>query len=349
MKKIFDSPRPEAHWKNGGQTGFTLVELMVSMAIGLFLAASIAGIYIAARKVFASTSAAISMDENARAAFDLIGASIRQASFDGCGSVNGAINGDTRGGALDHWWDHFAQPVSGLTLNAPDSRFAAAAAGSDVLILIGIDSRREASVVSDDPASATITTGPHTFKAGDVLLATDCNLNSYFVMTGGTSTTIVHDASGNCSAALGAACAGGAVVIAAPYTLPAGALILPMTADAWFVAPSGTAGKGNSLWNASAGGQFTESVNGVESIALQYGLDSDGDGSINGYVNAGAVNNWSQALAVKVRLLMATAPDSGANAVSSNAYAFNDRQITPADKRFYREYITVFALRNRNS
>jgi len=340
-----------------GQTGLTLVELMISLAIGLFLVAAVAGVYIAARNVFVVTHSATIMDENARTAFAWIGNGIRQARFDGCRGSDGAIVGDTRRGAFTDWWNDIGNPVRGYSLSATDSRFANSVANSDALTLIGIDSSRETTVVSDDPASATITTGRHAFANGETLLVTDCQLNSLFIKTGGSAgggstQTIVHGATLNCSAALGDACANGGSG-SASYTLNPGALIVPLVANAYYVAPASNADKGRSLWNTTTevGGGLSarELVGGVERLAFRFAVDTDGDGSINGYLAPTAITDWTQVKAVQVRLLLATLPDSGAKSTGSNAYTFNGATITPAagDRRIYREYTAIFSLRNQ--
>ena len=347
------------------QRGFTLVELMVSAVIGLFIVAAVGGIYISSKRTFWSTNAIASMDDTARAVFDLMGTSIRQADFTGCQRLGGTINGDTRAIAGTQWWNDLATPVRAYVAPDPALSFTAPAptpvAGTQVLTLIGADPAREASVVADDPATGVITTGVHGFSNGQTLLATSCMLNSFFIMTGGAGgNTIAHALPGNCDIALDFTCGSGAAPNSQKLTL--GASILPVVATAWYVAPSGNvAGKGRSLWQASTNSPAqpasAELVNGVENLAFDLGVDTAGNGSVNRWLPPGSVTDWSQVLAVRVHLLLSTLPDSATSAVGANTsitFPANSTTVltastTPAidPRRVYREYSAVFAIRNR--
>jgi len=347
------------------QAGFSLVELMIAVAIGLLMLTFIGGIYISTTRSFAATTAVTGMDENARALFDVIGSSVRQSAFNGCGRISSVINGDTRtipvtGGIPDNWWQNTVQPVQGATLTSADGRFPnshpanllPAGSTTDVLMLVGVDSQNAATVSADDGSTITTGTGSPAFQPTQTLLATSCQVNSFFVATVGTSgATITHDASANCSASLSSACAIVNVTAAAGNpTLPVGSLILPVVANAYYIAPSGTPGKGNSLWSCVDGvsGNCNELSNGVENMAVYFGLDAAGRGSVDSWVPPGNVANWDQVKAVQVRLLLATMPDAGTVSAGGNAYTFNGATFTPAptDRRVYREYTAIFSARN---
>lgn len=347
--------------------GFTLIELMVSVAIGLFLIAGVGSVYVASRRVFSSTGATTGMDDNARTAFEWIGASARQAGYQGCNRLSGTVNGDVRGSVnTANWWQNFANPVQGYTIGSGDPGFNNGSGGSainatDALVLIGADTTGQAMVQNDDetdnPAVITTTTA-HGFQAGQILLATDCQTNSYFVASTAAGTTITHAAGANCSQNLSSSCSG---VTSAPaagtnVTIAPGGLILPIVATAYFIAPSATGTtKGNSLWalTSTTSGTPTavELVNGVQNMKIDYGIDTNDDGSIDGYTDT--VTNWSQVAAIQVHLLLATLPDSGAVSSGSNTYTFdgstvNPKAADPTDNRIYREYTSVFSLRNKS-
>jgi len=382
--------------------GFTLVELMVAVAIGLFLLTIIVGIYVTGVRNFTSTNAVTGLDENARAIFDLIGTNVRQSGFNGCGRLTdgGIINGDTRTTILVRdptninanpvnptlWWTDTTAPVQGATLASADSRFPnshpanllPAGSKTDVLMLVGVDSQNVASVVAN-PANPNITTGAHKFTPGQMLLASSCQLNSFFVASAGTGgSQITHTMADNCDTNLAGACATGGPAVAVNAVLPDGALILPVVATAYYVAPSSTAGKGNSLWSCTisaaappplactSGNAATELVNGVENMALSFGLDTSTDslmgaadptrslglvnpiGSADTWANPDNVTNWSRVVAVRVTLLLATMPDVNSVTTGNNAYTFNgSASVTPTDRRVYRQYTATFSVRNR--
>ena len=399
-------------WAGKGQAGFTLVELLVALVIGLFLIAAIGGVYASSRGIFSATGEAISMDDNARAAFEWIGDSARQAGFGGCsGQLLNIAPGDVRGGNYanatnpNSWWLNLDQPVQGfLPTSQPDQTFPTVSAGapssstdantpppervanSDAFALIGVDIKNEAVVQHDDDGgtvSTITTTTPHSIQAGQILLGTDCQTNSYFVassVSNSQSSGTVTIASGNnCSINLADSCGrSGGITVAGttPITLQDGGLIMPVIANAYFIAPSVSAiaptaatstaatstattpaNQSNSLWVLTTDGSTDgnpvprELVRGVQNMKVEYGLDTNGDGSIDSYVPASSVTNWSQVIALKVHLLMATQPASGVRSVGSNAITFDGTTFQPpaGDNRIYREYTSVFSLRNRVS
>jgi type IV pilus assembly protein PilW len=350
------------------QAGFTLIELMVAMVIGLFIVAGVGGVYIASKRSFWATHAITSMDDTARAVFDLMGMSIRQAGFDGCQQLAYSYNGDTRNVNTNQWWNNVGAPVQAYVAPAPNFTSPAPVPGTGVLTLVGVDPTREAYVISDNPAAGVITTGAHSFTTGQTLLATSCRVNSFFMMTGGDGGNIIAHGTngnpGNCNTALGFTCGDTAVPVA--FALPAGASILPVVTTAWFAAPSANAAKGNSLWQASTANlpgapvadittapSAIELVNGVENLAFDFGLDPGGSGSITQWRSTNNVTNWNQVMAVRVHLLLSTLPDSATAALGNNIVNFNGQQLTETTtpvidpRRIYREYTSVFTIRNR--
>ena len=76
--------------------GVTLIELMISLTIGLLIIAGIGFAFLASRQGFRSQDALSRMQEGARTAFEIMGRDIRQTGFRGCPPnttrYNGAIN-----------------------------------------------------------------------------------------------------------------------------------------------------------------------------------------------------------------------------------------------------------------
>jgi hypothetical protein len=88
-----------------------------------------------------------------------------------------------------------------------------------------------------------------------------------------------------------------------------------------------------------------EQVIGVEHLQFQYGLDSDADGVIENYVDAGAVADWANVRTVRFWLLFrAECPDP--DFVSTRTYVLGNQSYSP-DDNFRRQLrsLTV-ALRN---
>ena len=72
-------------------SGLSLVEILVALALGLFLILGAVSIYGRTRAVYRSTEAVARLQETARYAFDVIEPDVRMASYWGLGSRSGHV------------------------------------------------------------------------------------------------------------------------------------------------------------------------------------------------------------------------------------------------------------------
>ncbi|MHB9101715.1 MAG: PilW family protein [Sulfuricella sp.] len=339
-------------------SGLTLVELMVAIAISLLLTVAIGGVFLSSKSSFRYQDAMSRVQENARFAMEKLSRDIRIAGYNGCGSLSTVAN-TVIGGTGSLWLD-LTTPVMGYEggVSAFPTEFSEAVAGTDAIILKGVDPSTELAVISHNAAAAQINTTVNTIPAGEILIITDCSQTSIFQMTGPSSaskTNIVHNTGtgipGNCTKYLGASCPGSST----PYTFKPGASLLRMYANGYYIKPSATAGVGNSLWMRSITGQTTgvpadvELINGVENMQIEYGVDTDADSSANKYIKADAITaaDWAKVVSVKVSLLLATPATDNNLSSKSQTYTYNGVTTTATDRRVRHVYTSVINLRNR--
>ena len=80
------------------QKGFSLIELMVSITIGLILLAGVLSIFFSSRVTFSTNERTARLQENGRVALDLVTHDIRSAGYQGCARgvpVNNTLVGPT--------------------------------------------------------------------------------------------------------------------------------------------------------------------------------------------------------------------------------------------------------------
>lgn len=337
--------------------GVSLIELLISIAIGLFLVAVVGGVYLSSKQSFTYQDAMSRLQENARFAMEAMARDIRMAGYTGCGNLSRVAN--TVNGGASNWWLNFSAPVVGYdNLSASQTQFPSAVAGTDAIVLIGVG-EGEVSVISHNANAATIQTTQHSIKPGAILVLTDCSQTSVFQMSGPTNnnanaTNVNHNTGnavnpGNCNKQLGASCP-----TAKAYTFRPGSSLLQMYANGYYIRPSATANNGNALWVCSISGQTggvadcTELIGGVDNMQITYGLDTDGDSSANGYVDASGVGNWAQVVSVRVSLLMATPPSAGTLSSTAQTYTYNGTSSTATDRRVRHVYSSTVNVRNRS-
>jgi len=343
-------------------SGLTLVELMVAIAISLLLTVAIGGVFLSSKSSFRYQDAMSRVQENARFAMEKLSRDIRMAGFNGCGSLSTVAN-TVIGGTGSLWLD-LTTPVMGYEggVSAFPTEFSGAVAGTDAIILKGVDPSTEFAVISHNAAAAQIDTTVNTIQAGEILIITDCSQTSIFQMTGPTSaskTNVVHNTGtgtpGNCTKYLGASCPASPTT----YTFKPGASLLRMYANGYYIKPSATqingVSVGNSLWMRSITGQTTgapapadvELINGVENMQIEYGVDTDADSSANKYVKADSITAADWVVSVKVSLLLATPATDNNLSSKSQTYTYNGVTTTATDRRVRHVYTSVINLRNR--
>lgn len=344
--------------------GFTLVELMVAIAIGLFLSAVTGTIYVNSKNMFNYQDAMSRLQENARFAMERMSRDIRMAGFSTCGKLSGSIANKVNGGT-SNWWFNLDTPIMGFdNISAPPltlpSNSPSPIAGTDAFYVLGsndsgVSVKNHLINASNEP---TFETNPHSIKPGAILVVTDCHQTSVFQMSVPTNnnnqfTQINHApgasvSPGNCAKGLRASCPS-----TDDYYFKPGASILQLYANYYFIAPSNTANSGNSLWTCSienqTGGnvECAELINSVENMQVEYGVDTDSDQSANAYLDAGSVTNWANVLSVRINLLLATPPSAGNLSSTAQTYKFNSQTITAQDRRVRRTYSSVINMRNR--
>ena len=331
------------------QRGFSVVELMVAMVIGLILMAGVLQAFSGSRATYTINERLARLQENQRIAADMIQNDIRQAGYRGCAKetpFSNTLNSDT----TLQW--NFAVPLQGYeattaTAWSPvlDAAIDSPRGDSDILA-VRVPIRGGQSVVLNSDMSAatdklqTVAVSPAPFAAGDVVMLADCSAATVFQVTGYAAGEISHEVGsavtnkgpGNASNDLG-------------YAFRTNATIMPVETVIYYVRDN-AAGE-PSLWRRAGGAAAEEVVEGVESMQVLYGEDTSGDRQIDGYVTANNVSDWESVLSVQVGLLLRSADEFG-SATDNQTYTVLDTTIGPVADRRQRIVLTTTAtLRNR--
>lgn len=195
--------------------GFSLIEMMVALVLGLLVTGSAIGIFTANRRANLGTDTLGRIQENERTAFELMAREVREAGGNACGKnlpVVSVVNGSTAA-----WWANFNNPVFGYDGGQPSPGLAFGAGVGDRVngtdaIEIKAMSATGVSIVDHVPASAQFNlTANSGLMPGDIAVACDNRQMSIFQVTGpasGNTTNLVHNTGGsvtpgNCSKGLG--------------------------------------------------------------------------------------------------------------------------------------------------
>jgi type IV pilus assembly protein PilW len=329
------------------QRGFTLIEVMVAMAIGLVVSALVVTIFSASSSTYKAADTVGALQETGRVALDTIDRDVQMAGFRGCNSNNVESSGPLinvitapttfahdLGTALQGYdytgpgWNPVLPPA--ITGAAP-----APSTGSDVLVVrvaVGVPATLSAQMVS--PTSDIPLFSAAGFNAGDNAFIADCNETAAFRVTAIAGTSLRHTVGGNTNASLG-------------RDFDVDALVMHFETHAYYVAPSSrNPATETSLWMlSSAAAGPVEVVEDVEGLQIQYGEDTDADYVANAFRKASNVVDFTQVVALQVSLLVRGARSNEAQTVVN--YVFNGRTVVPADGYTRRVYTATIQLRNR--
>ncbi|BBD77774.1 PilW family protein [Hydrogenophilus thermoluteolus] len=347
--------------------GFSLVELMVALVLGLLLIGGVIGVFLANREAYRQNENLARLQESARYAFEIMARDIREAGGIACGSNLPTAN--VLNGAAGSWWSNWGDGIHGFegTDNTFPKAFGAGAAdrasGTDAVIVHSGTANDGVYITDHQPTSAQfkVNTTTHGIVDGDILLVCDYKQAAIFQTTNANSSndTIVHNTGssvspGNCSKYLGYPvppnCGqppGNPDPPSYPFT--SGGFISKLSANAWYIGCNGRANcnepAGRSLYrlklqnnNGTAGGIAEEVAEGISDMQIQYLARNPSGGLDSQYRDANAVPDydgdglpdWKNVVAARVEFTFQTLEKVGTD-------------LQPVERKWY----TVVNLRNR--
>ena len=362
-------------------TGFSLVELLIAMSIGLVV---IGGAY----QLFASTGHSVRlietqsrMQEDARFAFSFIAKKLQQAGYFGCQEgtkdtmkslVNTTSNSFRPWRSIEGWeasgtsyGEQFHAVLNDTVVSAHNNSHWSSSDGA--VLDSGVYAKRRSDIIkiwyaSDKATPLTtvssneVTFSPFDLEKGDIAVINDC-----------TSLKLVQVCS--CDSGDAAVCSGSDTKAnfancSASNTTPAnissniGSINL-VTAEMrtlkeaiFFVSKRGNDRNNlpslywKNLGSHARAGSKKEILEGVESLQIVYGEDTDGDKTPNRYVSADLVSDWNNITSIRISLLLVSRNEllPEAMPVDFNHHAI---LVDSGDRHLRRVFTTTIALRNR--
>jgi len=256
--------------------GFSLVELMIALALGLFLTGVAVNIVVSNRQVFRTTENLSRMQENARSAFELMARDIRAAGGNPCGT---SIVVNVLNTPAGNWWSNWgAGSVIGYENGVAPAGYGTPAQtapafativpannltpNTDAILLFGGNALDGVTITDHNPTSAQfqVNTINHGIATNDVVMACDYQSAAILQVTNsspGVNNTIVHNTGtgvpGNCTKGLGSPLL--CTANGTSKTFDDGGFIVRFYAIFWYVGTN--ARGGNSLYRVSMNGTPT--------------------------------------------------------------------------------------------
>ncbi len=305
-------------------TGFTLVELMVAMVLGLIVIAGVTSVFLSGQQSFRTNGALADVQDSSRIAFELMARDIRQAGLTGCNSTNDRI-ADILNNQSTAWWADWNNVIAGYDNAAVDPAVTSlaapnAVAGTSSLELIGagVDPSQTTAMYDGTTPAFTLALPAPELTPGDAVRVCTPGHAALFQTSGytqssgtvdfggtaspGNSTTDLSypPGSGRCTAAQSG------TYPPAIYCFPPNSLLSELQAVDWYVGTNKE--NGTSLYRISLqnlGGVPTpvsqEMVRGVTKMTISY-LDPALNNSFETAAQITAGSGWPGVTAVNVAL-----------------------------------------------
>lgn len=369
------------------QKGLSLVELMVALVLGLLVVAAVIELFMSSRQLYRTQDVKARMQEDGRYAIHHIGELLSRAGYWGCNSrgmqdssdyddqVTDNDGSDQGSASLinvltsanNYFWNMDA-PIQGheATGGAWSPALPAAIGnngaipGSDVLTFrtTGSSFFHVLSHDADDYTQPLVIADNNGLDDCDpdtdnncstILMVSTCDKAAIFQVTNNDASggTLEHATGvgtpGNSTADLGDNYGGG--------------WINTVSSHSFYIRnnPEGIP----SLYHKILDNNADALLEGVEQMQLRYGVDNDGDFSVDNYLTADAVEAagaWTDVISVRISLVMVnidianTADATATNlALGDGSYTLDGAVITPDDGRLRRVFTQTIMLKNRSS
>lgn len=343
--------------RKSSQRGFSLVELLVSVVIGLLLVVGVLQAFLSSKETYTMQSGLAKLQENGRFAMAFLTRDLRQAGYSGCTSNTTFANTlRDASGALPSYLD-FDATITGVDNLGAGVIYSttSAAQGTDVVEVRFADNSNSCDVDFHNVNSANLhCTDTNPFNVGDLLVVTNCTHTALFQKTGPNANNqiIVHNTGnavdiGNCTKGLGVPVE--CTANGTGYQFSDG-IVLQLNFYRYFI---GINNHGEpSLFRESiqnnagvTGTRSSELVEGVEDMQVLYGEDTNSDGTADYYVPFDEVADDEDIISIRVSLLMRSSEDSIAR--DGQSVLFNGATVPFNDGRLRKVFTTTIALRNR--
>jgi type IV pilus assembly protein PilW len=358
--------------QTNNQHGFTLIELMIALVLGLIITAGVIEVFIANKQIYRVTEAHSRLQDNARFALEVLSKDIRSAGYSGCRAIE-KMNVVTIADAPVPTNMDINTVLTGSDAQTSNSwtptldasvALGAVVGGTDVITfqraggcggnLIGNVGSSNGNIQIVSPNSCNV-------SAGDVLLIADCEDAHIFRATAASTNsaagkqTISHANNQNqanhfCKSYASlpdpGACSTGEAKL---YGYDAE--LFTLTAITYFIRLG--ANGDPALWqydhnlNASPSNP-AELIEGIENMQIEYGIDDNGDDILDRTETANTVDtagDWDKVISTRINLLTQTLDQ---NLTTTNQIiSFNGVTVTGTDGRLRRAFASTIGVRNR--
>ena len=319
------------------QQGLSLIELMIAMLLGLLVVGAAGGMFLSNKRVYGTSESLGRIQENQRAAFELMSRDLREAGGNPCGSAATVV--PQLKNSADEWWLSYMRGLRGY-----DAGTAAAgtASGTGTAQRVADTDAIDVHLANDGDINVTLhnnpsaeidVTGNTGIAVNDVLMVCNMEYALIFQVTGLPSATkIAHNGGGggtvgNCASEFqweapclhpGASGSYGYCFMVTDPTDPtvntncnkhstSPAEVVKLVTSRWYIGNNGRGGRSlyrvymvNENGTPTADGNPEEIAEGVRSMTIRYRVAGNATHQTAAQVQA--AGEWSRVIAARISM-----------------------------------------------
>lgn len=341
------------------QAGLSLLEILVASSLSLFIIIGVASLYAANKNSSQLQNILSHLQRNSHFAEMRLGNTIRSVAYSGFYS-SFSVGVETKLNTPNTAQWNIAKALQGFDNTSNDNSYAGISniiTSTDAILLKRMIQTHHLKTTS---TTTTMTVdAANGYTAGDVLIATDQQQASIFQISAADNTSI----SGQTTVTIfngSSPQPGNNALLNNIYGVDAEVGKLESVMYYLKIGSNGRAALFEARLKTSANTAPSmvekEMIANVEDMQIIYGIDTDNNGSVDGFNNATTIeanNQWALVRTVGISLLMSSEDNN--RSVEKNSYTFNGTRFTfvkdatasdQADKRLRRSFTTYISIRN---
>lgn len=331
--------------------GFSLVELMIAIVLGLLILGAILGVFAGTSQTFRTQEAMSQVQESGRFAIEILTRDIRQTGFRGACLPGTSMNNllafdatdedevrifDFNSSAIEGWHQSAGPHANLMTDYLP---------GTDTLLIKKV-ANMDVKPNGNTPANAgnINLSGPSGISREQIVVISDAESCDIFQNTANdNATTVARGSAGNMTPGN----VNPSNDLSRSYD--ESAQLFRFETRLYYIGGSDATPGQNALRRIDFGlgdANDQEIITGVADFRVRYGVDTNSNGRINSYQTASNVSNWDNVLAV--RLYLITNSPTAENVVDAPQTLTIDGGVWNApDRRLHQVFSSTVGIRNR--
>ena len=332
------------------QSGISMVEVMISLVVGLILLGGIVQIYVGSKTTYGFNNALAEIQENGRFALETITQDLRLANHWGCIVPNGKTGNENNVNNTLLTWSGYDDDLHDFVGNeAITGTDGDGINGSDTITIMGSKPNQANVEVPFQPAAtASVISGAvNSIEAADIILIARCGANYSSNATGTAVEADIHRVESISNTGTGGNQRDIGLFAVKSQEFLSDAVIIELQTVTYSIEQNSQSGGRPSLWRTEFGNDRQELVAGAENMQILYGIDADNDAYPNQFVTSDQVTAFADVVALRVMLLVQSS-DEVLPTSEPQVYSYNGVDgIQAPDGRIRQVFSTTIALRNR--